>query len=147
MNMFKVAKANRNISENFTGVAEYSNGNKHWYKEGRLHREDGPAVEWIIGYKEWWVEGLRHRTDGPAVEYPNGDKFWYVENIWYPIHKLQSLIRTSIYLGKKQNGKHNLDWLRFLTDKGIKEFPIIPGMEEDNNFIPLINQLFGATIK
>jgi hypothetical protein len=71
MKTFKVTKANRNIPKNFTGVAEYPNGTKHWYKEGKLHREDGPAVEWIIGYKEWWVEGLRHRTDGPAIEYPN----------------------------------------------------------------------------
>jgi hypothetical protein len=145
MKTFKVTKANRNIPKNFTGVAEYPNGTKHWYKEGKLHREDGPAVEWIIGYKEWWVEGLRHRTDGPAIEYPNGEKSWYIEDIWYPINNLQFLIRTSIYLGKKQNGNHNLDWLRFLTDQGIEEFPIIPGMEQDNYFVPLINEVFGAT--
>jgi hypothetical protein len=147
MKTFKVTKANRNIPKNFTGVAEYPNGTKHWYKEGKLHREDGPAVEWIIGYKEWWVEGLRHRTDGPAIEYPNGEKSWYIENIWYSIPKLQFLIRTSIYLGKKQNGNYNLDWLRFLTEEGLREYPIVPGMESYGPFIHLFGQVFGATSK
>ena len=32
-------------------------GNKHWYCNGKLHREDGPAVEWAVGTKEYWIEG------------------------------------------------------------------------------------------
>ena len=52
-----------------------------WYKFGtkKLHREDGPAVEYSDGYKEWYKEGKLHRLDGPAVEYSNGTKFWYKE--------------------------------------------------------------------
>ena len=47
-------------------------------KDGKLHREDGPAKIWlyptydrsklptyVIG-QEWYVNGERHRTDGPA---------------------------------------------------------------------------------
>ena len=45
------------------------NGNKRWYANGKLHREDGPAVERANGDKEWWVEGKLHRLDGPAREY------------------------------------------------------------------------------
>lgn len=26
---------------------------------GKLHREDGPAIEWDNGDKEWWVNGER----------------------------------------------------------------------------------------
>ena len=41
-----------------------SDGNKRWRnKEGRLHREDGPAVELSDGYKAWFLEGQRHRTN------------------------------------------------------------------------------------
>ena len=47
-------------------------------KNGKQHREDGPAVEWADGSKEWWVDGLRHREDGPAIEYASGHKEWYL---------------------------------------------------------------------
>jgi hypothetical protein len=47
---------------------------------GKLHREDGPAIEWSNGTKEWWLDGKRHREDGPAVEYAHGDKEWYVDD-------------------------------------------------------------------
>ena len=28
-----------------------------YYKNGKFHREDGPAVECGNGYKEWWIDG------------------------------------------------------------------------------------------
>ena len=34
-------------------IAPY--GNKYWYLEGELHREDGPAVEYPDGTKEWYL--------------------------------------------------------------------------------------------
>ena len=54
-------------------------GNKHWYKEGEYHRDDGPAVENANGAKSWYKEGELHRDDGPAIEWANGDKEWYKE--------------------------------------------------------------------
>ena len=51
-----------------------------WYKEGKLHRLDGPAIEWSDGDREWWIEGKRHREDGPAIEYSSGSKYWFVED-------------------------------------------------------------------
>ena len=32
-------------------------GTKEWVFNGRLHREDGPAVEWYNGTKEWILSG------------------------------------------------------------------------------------------
>ena len=58
-------------------AVEYHNGAKFWYKEDKLHREDGPAVESVNGHKYWYKEGNRHREDGPAIEYANGCKEWY----------------------------------------------------------------------
>jgi hypothetical protein len=57
---------------------EWSNGSKKWYINGKRHRLDGPAIEYADGSKEWWVDENRHRLDGPAVEYANGDKAWWV---------------------------------------------------------------------
>ena len=31
-------------------------GDKEWYLNGKLHREDGPAVEYSGGYKEWYYQ-------------------------------------------------------------------------------------------
>jgi len=50
---------------------------KYWYKNGILHREDGPAVEWASGSKFWYKNGKQHREDGPAEEFANGIKRWY----------------------------------------------------------------------
>jgi hypothetical protein len=55
-------------------VDEYKN--KSWYLKGKLHREDGPAVEYADGSKCWYLKGKLHREDGPAVEYANGTKYW-----------------------------------------------------------------------
>ena len=57
---------------------EYVNGHKEWLWNGKNHREDGPAIEWASGIKDWYINGKLHREDGPAVEYTNGDKFWYI---------------------------------------------------------------------
>ena len=36
-------------------VKVYSNGTKYWYLNGKLHREDGPAVERANGNKYWYL--------------------------------------------------------------------------------------------
>ena len=63
------------------GMSVNENGTKSWYKDGKLHREDGPAVEYADGSKEWYIDGLLHREDGPAIEKANGDKMWYIHGV------------------------------------------------------------------
>ena len=60
-------------------AVEYFNGDKSWWVDDKCHRTDGPAIELISGYKSWYVDSKLHRTDGPAVEFVNGDKSWYVD--------------------------------------------------------------------
>ena len=55
-----------------------ANGDKSWYLNGKLHREDGPAIERANGDKSWYLNGKLHREDGPAVEWANGYKSWYL---------------------------------------------------------------------
>ena len=56
----------------------------HWYFNGVLHREDGPAVEYDNGDTSWFQNGVLHREDGPAVEWnwTNKDKLLPVKE-WY----------------------------------------------------------------
>ena len=35
---------------------------------GKLHREDGPAIEDSDGDKYWYLNDKLHREDGPAIE-------------------------------------------------------------------------------
>jgi len=54
------------------------NGDKFWFLNGKLHREDGPACEYENGDKSWHLNGQFHRENGPAVEYTNGSKEWWL---------------------------------------------------------------------
>ncbi len=55
-----------------------SDGNKFYKINGKLHREDGPAIEYADGDKHWYINGKCHREDGPAVECANGTKYWHI---------------------------------------------------------------------
>jgi len=61
---------------------ECINGNTHWYLDGVLHREDGPASVWSNGDKVWYKHGIIHRDNGPAVECGSGDQHWYINGVW-----------------------------------------------------------------
>ena len=43
-------------------------GDIMWKLNGKLHREDGPAIECVNGHNIWYLNGIRHREDGPAVD-------------------------------------------------------------------------------
>ena len=63
-------------------AVEWINGSKWWYLNGKPHREDGPAAEFADGSKEWYRNDRRHREDGPAIEWADGRKFWYLNGVW-----------------------------------------------------------------
>jgi hypothetical protein len=53
-------------------------GDKSWWLNDKLHREDGPAIEYADGDKFWYLNDKLHREDGPAIEYTKGYKSWYL---------------------------------------------------------------------
>jgi hypothetical protein len=128
-------------SKKITGCLRLKREAFYWYKEGKLHRIDGPAIEYRNGTKFWYLKGLMHRIDGPACEYSDGRIAWHIEGEEFCATKLFSLIKNSIFLEKKQSGKYNLDWLLFLTDKGFEEFPIISEMESNVCFKIALSQI------
>jgi hypothetical protein len=75
-------------------------GNYYYNEFGRLHREDGPALEHISGRKMWYYDGKKHRLDGPAVEYANGFLIWYIND--EPMHctsqeEFERLIKLKVF--------------------------------------------------
>ena len=63
------------------GCVECTDGTKVWWVNEKLHRTDGPAIEYDNGYKAWYLNGKRHRIDGPAIEYADGSKEWWVNGV------------------------------------------------------------------
>lgn len=58
-------------------------GTKEWFLDGRLHRADGPAVEWKNGANEWRLNGKLHRVNGPAVDRADGTNGWWLDGVSY----------------------------------------------------------------
>lgn len=40
-------------------VEVYEDGSKVWRLDGKLHREDGPAIEYADGRKSWWLHSQK----------------------------------------------------------------------------------------
>ena len=51
-----------------------------WYENGLRHRENGPAIEYTTGEQQWWINDKRHRLDGPAIITQYGNHEWWVNN-------------------------------------------------------------------
>ena len=73
---------NSNLHREDGPAIEYADGTKEWRINGLIHRKDGPAVEFMNGDRLWYINGKAHREDGPAIEHANGDIFWYLNDDW-----------------------------------------------------------------
>ena len=62
-------------------AVEWVDGSKGWFQNGQYHRTDGPAIERADGSKEWFQNGQRHRIDGVAIDYANGYKRWLIHGV------------------------------------------------------------------
>ena len=58
----------------------YSKGTKVWYKNGLLHRINGPSVI-DLDKQKWYFNGKLHNPNGPAIEWRNGIKEYYLHGI------------------------------------------------------------------
>lgn len=72
---------------------------KRFTYQGRLHREDGPAVK-TENFHVWWLYGKVHRVDGPAI-------------IWLSLYADEG--RYEYYLNNKHLSKE--DWEESLRKK------------------------------
>jgi hypothetical protein len=59
MQTIKVNEASE-IPNDFTGIVEWADATKHWYLNGELHREDGPAIEFADGSKRWFLNNQKY---------------------------------------------------------------------------------------
>ena len=48
----------------------FQNLNRAWYLDGKFHRDDGPAIEYVNGINQWYLDG-----------YPFHEEEWETERI------------------------------------------------------------------
>ena len=98
-------------------------GNKTWLnKEGRRHREDGPAFINYSGDQFYYKNGDKHRLDGPAVMYADGSEFYYQND---ELHRTDgpALIIFNGTQKYYQNGKlHRDNGPAVILSDGTKEY-------------------------
>jgi hypothetical protein len=64
-------------------AVEFANGTKEWHQNGQFHRSSGPAYVRANGHKEWHFRGMLHREDGPAIIFSSGRKGWWIRGAKY----------------------------------------------------------------
>ena len=97
----------RDIPRNFTGIIEWHDGTKEWRLNGKLHREDGPAVEYDNHVRSWYLNNLSVYT-------------CYVTEDYIVIE--DRLPSTMEWLGEP------VSTLKVLTATGICFIPNLPGI-------------------
>lgn len=51
----------------------WENGTEEFYTNGKLHKEDGPALIHEDGSREYWINGQRRSANlGPSIEWADG---------------------------------------------------------------------------
>lgn len=83
----------------------HSSGTKIWFKHGKIHREDGPALMTLLG-EIWYYQGMIHRLNGPA-EYSReiNELCYYIHDKQYTkkhYNKILFWVRTSCNIFKKK---------------------------------------------
>ncbi len=68
------------IDKSKNGKYVSEDGTEMWYKDGLLHREDGPALIYDHGTMKWYRNGFLHREDGPAIIWNNSDEEYFINN-------------------------------------------------------------------
>jgi hypothetical protein len=66
-------------------VRIYPSGDKFWYLNGKLHREDGPAIERSNGDKHWFLNGnlLSEAEFNQRTKNPCNNKVVEIDGIKY----------------------------------------------------------------
>jgi hypothetical protein len=59
----------------------HEHGNYYYVQGSRLHRIDGPAIEFHDGSKYWFMNDRPHRRCGPAIERADCSCEWWYDGI------------------------------------------------------------------
>ena len=111
----KTKRSCRTLSHASTNIKDYFGNNyriKHWVKNGKIHRLNGPAKisydDGLKRFERWYENGKLHRLNGPA-------EIWYYETglieaeVWYENGKLHRL-NGPAYIEYQDTGLIETEW-------------------------------------
>ena len=92
------------------GIIIDEDGNIGYYENDILHREGGPAIECKNGEKYYYKYGKTHRIDGPAIIWYNPyEEGWYLDGVRYKNFYLW--LENNHYLTKDQKMLMKLSYI------------------------------------
>jgi len=130
------AKYTERTTLTWNTVREYSGGTVKYFQNGKLHRENGPAIDrpdprgvcskdWhTVRRAEWYYNGKRHRENGPAVIWTSG---FQVVQIEYWTHGKRTGIKGDRFFGCRNYPPKNLDLgaLKPFTENRVDNYDFI----------------------
>lgn len=149
---------NGNIMVDDTNAAAVMpNGNRVWYKNGLIHRDNGPAMIFKDGTEVWYHKDRRHREDGPAYICPSSkESMWFIDGMlhrdghpaiiqegqmeaWYKRGRLHREDGPAV-IKKNHPDEYWLDGVKFDTWIPISLAPIMEpaGATFQSNLIPIL---------
>lgn len=104
-----------------------------YHKNGKLHREDGPAWEekWNE-YKAWYFNGKKHREGAPAVYYGSEE---HTPKFWYKNGKYHRLDGPAVEFEKRSKDEYWVNGKQFSKEEFYKHFA--DDLEENKRYNPL----------
>jgi len=98
----------------FTGKCYYTDVNfGSWYKDGKLHNTEGPAVVLEYnGHREWWLDGVLYGKDSAVGRRQPENR----------------LVREAIVLDKKEDETYGFFGYKLLPENMASIRPKIPGL-------------------
>jgi len=91
-------------------AVKHEGGDTIWYKDDKMHRDNGPAyISPKTGYKGWYKNGRRHREDGPAIINPTGagNCTWWLDNRCLSKKEFNEYIKKQEIKKEIQSHKNN----------------------------------------
>lgn len=105
---------------------------KTWYKNGIMHRDDGPAFENIYGTKYWVSDGFYHRLDGPAYINGNHSEYW-VDGLKVSEETVKSYMAAKI----EKEDKEYLSYNKILNILAHSKSPLVRSHASRNHNTPM----------
>lgn len=143
-----------NDSDHFKFV--YKDGSFYWFKNGRLHNEDGEAFYCDLDNgtkrKEWYRNGVLHRLDGPAILQNMSTtslKYFYVDGKRCSPHLYNN--QVSSFLLKEYSILSDIDRNNFVKNVKLKNINILDSSyismgEKDNTILVVfLDEQFNLT--
>ena len=95
-------------------IDDFGNTIKKWLKNGKPHRTDGPATEYIAGTHkgsyEWALQDIYHRESGPAAVWITDGQIsgaeYYLDGKFYPQNKYNPCYTVEI--ARRKAAKENI---------------------------------------